>query len=148
MDLEVSHFNLLKENQDPNHEDQSEYKEQLADSLFNGKMKEAKVLAFKSKAPTPSEGHLNRNRVLYTNNIHTPVKKVPLLLSHLSAFHSSHCWQTRQSFRCSKLLWRLLSQFGRLECNEYCGCWFGKWRFYFRCLNWFCQQLDERSRRK
>jgi hypothetical protein len=67
MDLEISHHSLLKENADPNLSSQQTpskdgYKLTLGETLFDGKMKEAKVLAFKEKAPAPKEGHINQHR--------------------------------------------------------------------------------------
>jgi len=56
MDLEESHFNLLKENVgSPN------------SPKLNPK-KEAKILTFKNKAPAPRDGYQNRLKVLYSSN--------------------------------------------------------------------------------
>lgn len=69
--MEISHFNLMKENTNPNFASPSkeEYNNKLAESLFEGKMtKDAKILAFKTKAPAPKEGSQSQHRVLYTCN--------------------------------------------------------------------------------
>lgn len=74
MDLEISRFNLAKENANPNGAEgvfspsKEGYKQALAESLFDGKMEKAsKVLAFKQKAPEPKE-HQNVHKVLYSAN--------------------------------------------------------------------------------
>jgi len=74
MDIEISHFNLMKENANPNmcSPSKEEYREKLAESLFEGRMtKDAKILAFKNKAPAPKEGTQNGQRVLYSCNKNT-----------------------------------------------------------------------------
>ncbi|KAG8471083.1 hypothetical protein KFE25_009504 [Diacronema lutheri] len=45
-----------------------EYKRELASTLYQGGALSNKVLAFKSKAPKPAEGHQNSLRVLYSQN--------------------------------------------------------------------------------
>lgn len=57
------------ENSVPSAEDvASKFQSQLAQSLFNGDDCNSKILACKSKAPKPSEAHINNLRVLYTSN--------------------------------------------------------------------------------
>jgi cell division cycle protein 20 (cofactor of APC complex) len=82
MDLEVGRYNLMKENVPvSNHADpsspsrDSEYKEKLADTFFDGKMNGTKILAFKNKAPVSKEGVQNPHRVLYTANNSSLIKK-------------------------------------------------------------------------
>lgn len=78
MDIEVGHFNLMKENMGECSPSKQQYKEELANSLFQGsKVDELKILALKNKAPAPKEGFQNRLRVLYTQNSVDPqhVKK-------------------------------------------------------------------------
>lgn len=72
MDLDVSHYNLTKENCNPNMIDtispspsKEGYNKVLAESLFDGQIG-SKVLAFKSKAPVPKETS-NLHRVLYAS---------------------------------------------------------------------------------
>jgi len=70
MDLDVARFNLAsdgeasssKEIQSPSKE---AYKKRLAENLLASDAKEAKILAFKSKAPAPPEGFDNGLRSLY-----------------------------------------------------------------------------------
>lgn len=50
---------------------QGAFQSQLAQSLFEGDDINSKVLAFKSKAPKPSETFQNNMRVLYTQNKQT-----------------------------------------------------------------------------
>jgi cell division cycle 20, cofactor of APC complex len=45
-----------------------EFKYKLAESLFNGESINTKILAFKNKAPKPSDGYQNELRVLYSQN--------------------------------------------------------------------------------
>eukprot|EP00808_Paulinella_micropora_P031650 g73359.t1 len=60
------------ENFDPSssesHSTQHEFNHRLAESLFEGASLNSKVLAFKQKAPRPTEGFSNNLRVLYTQN--------------------------------------------------------------------------------
>eukprot|EP01114_Cavostelium_apophysatum_P007735 TRINITY_DN19909_c0_g1_i1.p1 TRINITY_DN19909_c0_g1~~TRINITY_DN19909_c0_g1_i1.p1 ORF type:complete len:424 (+),score=90.82 TRINITY_DN19909_c0_g1_i1:78-1274(+) len=65
MDLDISQYNLMKENVDLNGT--------LAESIF-GDSKDCKVLAFKSKAPAPKESAISGHKVLYTANASAPVK--------------------------------------------------------------------------
>lgn len=75
MDLEVSSFNLCKENNNPSHVDTSpskeQYKANLAASLFPAgrEPNSGKVLAFKEKCPESREGHQNELKVLYSANV-------------------------------------------------------------------------------
>lgn len=63
MDLDISHFHLLKENSTPNSQDTTpaieEYKQALAETLFEGKMRSPKVLRFKNDTPSKSPRLLN-----------------------------------------------------------------------------------------
>lgn len=63
MELDISHFHLMKENSTPNAQDTTpaieEYKQALADTLFEGKMKSPKVLRFKNDTPSRSPRLLN-----------------------------------------------------------------------------------------
>eukprot|EP01113_Clastostelium_recurvatum_P018882 TRINITY_DN22254_c0_g1_i1.p1 TRINITY_DN22254_c0_g1~~TRINITY_DN22254_c0_g1_i1.p1 ORF type:complete len:487 (+),score=123.40 TRINITY_DN22254_c0_g1_i1:102-1463(+) len=73
LDLEVSHFNLTKENVCFSGSEMSpskaEYRSTLADSLFDGKVSQAsKILTFKSKAPVPKSSHSNSLKVLYSQS--------------------------------------------------------------------------------
>lgn len=73
MDIEVGHFNLMKENMGECSPSKQQYKEELANSLFQGtKVDDLKILALKNKAPAPKEGLQNRLRVLYTQNSADP----------------------------------------------------------------------------
>lgn len=73
MDIEVGHFNLMKENMGECSPSKQHYKEELANSLFQGsKVDDLKILALKNKAPAPKEGLQNRLRVLYTQNSADP----------------------------------------------------------------------------
>ena len=70
MDMDVSSFSLSKENSNqlpsPSPSKQ-QYQERLAHQMFDGKNPhEAKILAFKQKAPAPKEGHLNQFNVLFS----------------------------------------------------------------------------------
>ena len=71
MDLEVSHFELTRfqnENAGVNASPaKEEYKKELAAHLFSGSASN-KVLAFKNKAPAAPADHQNSLRVLYTQN--------------------------------------------------------------------------------
>eukprot|EP00122_Pirum_gemmata_P007023 Pgem_evm2s6434 len=58
--------NNTNNNQTPNSPSTQEYNSCLRETLNANP--EAKILAFKHKAPAPREGHLNTNRVLYTQN--------------------------------------------------------------------------------
>ena len=74
MDMEVSNFNLCKENCNPSHMDTSpskeEYKTSLAQSLFpSGNFDtNAKILSFSQKAPESKDSHINDTRVIYSQN--------------------------------------------------------------------------------
>ncbi|KAL6080371.1 ubiquitin-protein transferase activating protein [Balamuthia mandrillaris] len=79
MDMDIANFNLTSssENTNPNVLLQSPskelYKESLAKSLFDSSsaksmMSGSKVLAFKHKAPAPSDTYENRLRILYSQN--------------------------------------------------------------------------------
>jgi len=59
--LQVSNENLTPETQ-------QEFNTKLAESLFEGASLNSKVLAFKQKAPKPTEGFSNSLRVIYTQN--------------------------------------------------------------------------------
>ena len=82
MDLDVSHFNLVKENVEDtligNNSD--EYEKSLSKNLLGDKNDSenagSQVLAFKKKAPAPAEGYQNEMRVLYTANRPSQAKKV------------------------------------------------------------------------
>lgn len=70
-DLMTAHLNNQNnENCAPDNNDnrQSQFQSQLAASLFQGDDMNSRILAFKEKAPAPSEGHHNNLRVLYTQN--------------------------------------------------------------------------------
>jgi hypothetical protein len=55
---------------------QQDFKQKLAESLFDGSDLDSKILAFKCKAPRPTETYQNNLRVLYTQNkISTQVDK-------------------------------------------------------------------------
>ena len=73
MDMEVSNFNLCKENCNPSHLDTSpskeEYKSNLAASLFPlGNEPNGKILSFSQKAPQSKEFLKNDMRVIYSQN--------------------------------------------------------------------------------
>ena len=72
MDLDVSHFEITRTSGNENagvnaSPAKEEYKKELAANLFAGGATN-KVLAFKNKAPKPTEDHQNSLRVLYTQN--------------------------------------------------------------------------------
>jgi hypothetical protein len=48
-----------------------EFNSKLAESLFQGDSLDSKILAFKKKAPKPTEGYQSNLRVLYTQNKQT-----------------------------------------------------------------------------
>lgn len=64
-------------------EETSEYKSTLAQSLFAGDDVNSKILAFKHKAPLPTEGFQNKLRVLYSQNkdYSGPVKRTTRVCS-------------------------------------------------------------------
>lgn len=71
MDLDIGHFKLMKENNSnlsPSSPSKVHFSERLAGELFHGQL-DAKVLSFKSKAPTPKEDFQNHLKVLYTSNL-------------------------------------------------------------------------------
>jgi len=81
MDMEVSNFNLCKENCNPSHLDTSpskeEYKSSLAATLFpNGTEPNGKVLSLSQKAPQSKDSHKNDMRVIYSQNNLEKKKKV------------------------------------------------------------------------
>jgi len=55
-------------NVDLNSTGSSKFNSQLAETLFSGDDLDSRILAFKEKAPKPSESHQNNLRVLYTQN--------------------------------------------------------------------------------
>ena len=86
MDLDVAHFNVMKENKTSTDSSSNmtevlspskeEYNKQLAENLLsdsNGAATNSKILAFKSKAPTP-KGFENPVRSLYTSNSSAAIK--------------------------------------------------------------------------
>jgi cell division cycle protein 20 (cofactor of APC complex) len=74
MDLDISHFELTRSNQNTENTDvnaspaKEEYKKELAQTLMQTAGATNKVLAFQNKAPKPAEDHQNSLRVLYTQN--------------------------------------------------------------------------------
>lgn len=74
MNKGIQMHNVTNENSDPNVGGglfggvSQEFGSQLAQSLFQGEDLNSKILAFKNKAPKPSEAHHNNLRVLYTQN--------------------------------------------------------------------------------
>jgi len=92
MDMEISHFNMMKENEAPNQLTPSKvaYKQHLATALFDGKVGQtAKILSFKSKAPTPAEDHINQQRVLYSLKKEAQEKKVTTIIEINSRIQST-----------------------------------------------------------
>lgn len=79
MDFNSAHFSLMAnaENEaeavSPNTAD---YQKSLQSALAT--CPEAKVLAFKTKAPAPPEGHMNNLRVLYSQNRTTAAPRKPM----------------------------------------------------------------------
>jgi cell division cycle protein 20 (cofactor of APC complex) len=74
-DMAVSQFEIARrvdaENSNLDHNAspaKEEYKRELASTLYQGGSLNNKVLAFKSKAPKPAEGHQSSLRVLYSQN--------------------------------------------------------------------------------
>lgn len=72
LDVDMANMHLTKENQTDNGDGQGsptagEYQAMLAGQL--GVEREARILAFKQKAPAPPEGHDNSLRGLYTENL-------------------------------------------------------------------------------
>ncbi|KAJ1639683.1 hypothetical protein T492DRAFT_832716 [Pavlovales sp. CCMP2436] len=74
-DIAVSQFEIVRHAEAENAQHdynaspaKEEYKRELASSLYSGGAASNKVLAFKSKAPKPVEGHQNSLRVLYSQN--------------------------------------------------------------------------------
>lgn len=63
---------------------QQEFNCELAKSLFQGDAINSKILAFKKKAPKPTEGFQNDLRVLYTQNKNNP-SKVARTFRHISS---------------------------------------------------------------
>ena len=85
MDLDVAHFNVMKENKSSSNTGQNvtevlspskeEYNKQLAENLLsdsNGT--NSKILAFKSKAPAPPSGFENPMSAVYTSNSGAAIK--------------------------------------------------------------------------
>jgi cell division cycle protein 20 (cofactor of APC complex) len=71
MDLDLAHYNLTCENDDPNISPSKQlYRQALAEHLFDGRTvgKGSKVLAFKNKAPAPSDTYQNQLRSLYSKS--------------------------------------------------------------------------------
>ncbi|KAF2072772.1 hypothetical protein CYY_005918 [Polysphondylium violaceum] len=68
--IDISHFNLTKENANPNVESlvNDYYKDTLANSLFESADLESKVLSYQSKAPVASNSAASSLRVLYSQN--------------------------------------------------------------------------------
>jgi cell division cycle protein 20 (cofactor of APC complex) len=67
MNIQMHHMN--DENANCNAVNQADFNNKLAQSLFETDNVEAtRILAFKQKAPKPTEGHHNNMRVLYTQN--------------------------------------------------------------------------------
>ena len=81
MDLDVSHFNLVKENVEDTllGNTSDEYEKSLSKNLLGDacdtEAAGSQVLAFKKKAPAPAEGYQNELRVLYTANRPAQAKK-------------------------------------------------------------------------
>ncbi len=72
IDLDMANLHLTKENQTdagdgPSSPTGGDYQHMLAGQL--GVEREARILAFKHKAPAPPEGHDNNLRGLYTDNV-------------------------------------------------------------------------------
>lgn len=68
-DLDIGHFNLTKENSNPNYEmspSKMQYSTALENSLLDGKT-QSKILSFKAKAPAP-KSHQNSLHCLYSHN--------------------------------------------------------------------------------
>ncbi|PRP80126.1 hypothetical protein PROFUN_12209 [Planoprotostelium fungivorum] len=74
MNVDISSYSLSKENANPNSVESDEYRNQLDEGLFDGKLKSSKVLAFKNKAPAPRD-HINSNTVLYSSSSSKPANK-------------------------------------------------------------------------
>ncbi|CAL5225554.1 g8390 [Coccomyxa viridis] len=76
LDVDVSSYNLLKENAFVAEIPQkSEYAKLLEETLGTGSSN-SRILAFKNKAPAPPEGHINHLAPLYTQNAgNRPAKK-------------------------------------------------------------------------
>ena len=69
MNPNLALHNITNENSAPaEHKQNPEFNKTLAQSLFAGDDLNAKVLAFKNKAPTPSGDFTNKLRVVYTSN--------------------------------------------------------------------------------
>lgn len=66
MDLGAQLHSVANENCDPNPEDG--FNNRLAQTLFRGEDINSKVLAFKKKAPKPTDGFQNNLRVIYSQN--------------------------------------------------------------------------------
>lgn len=74
MDISISHYNLLKENnnpQTPSTTQTSNYKSALAQTMFNKKEKieNFKILALKDKAPAPPQTFENHLKVVYSHQV-------------------------------------------------------------------------------
>jgi hypothetical protein len=93
MDLDVSNFSLSKENQSQvahsavsSPTAQQRYQERLANQMFDGKNpSDAKILAFKTKAPAPKEGHQAQHRVLYSSSMDASATRMPKPIRHISS---------------------------------------------------------------
>jgi len=72
MNFEANYYKMISADRE-NEENEcvspskAEFKKNMAENL-NGNEANARILAFKNKAPTPREGHLNDLRVLYSQN--------------------------------------------------------------------------------
>lgn len=76
MNLEVSQHALSKENSDPNEVDVIERCDMLKQNLVPEDKKDRRILALKSKAPPPREGHQNTLKILYSQNKEGPSTSV------------------------------------------------------------------------
>lgn len=84
MDLDISQSLFSKENNTNAQQQQpcspspakEHFNQKLAHELFDGKQpKDAKVLAFKQKAPAPREGHQASYSVLFSSNVNSSAPK-------------------------------------------------------------------------
>lgn len=70
MNFEMNYHKMVSadhENEENSSPSKAEFKKKMSQSLV-GNDTNSRILAFKNKAPTPREGHLNDLRVLYSNN--------------------------------------------------------------------------------